>query len=142
MADAGLIRKRVRAEIDAARRAGLARRERGDQAARDFEVFLETVAVPAFRTMSNVLRAEGVPFEVQTPSGSVRLVSDRLRDDAIELVLDTTLDPPQPMLLSTRTRGSRSVRSERPVKDGAAIPSLSEDDVIERLIEELRPWLG
>jgi hypothetical protein len=142
MADAGLLRKRLRAEIDAARKASATRRERGDQAARDYEIFLDTIAVPAIRTLSNIMRAEGVPFEAQTPSGAVRLVSDRFRDDAIEMILDTTLDPPAPMLLSTRTRGSRVLRSERPVKEGAAIQTITEDDLIERLIEELRPWLA
>lgn len=141
MADVGLIRKRVRAEIDAARKSSATRRERSAVAERDYETFLTEVATPAFRQMANVLRAEGIPFDVLTPSNGVRLVSDRNRD-AIELELDTTLDPPQPMLISTHTRGSRVVRHERFIKETADISIITEDDVIERLIEELRPWLG
>ena len=142
MAEVGLIRKRLRAEIDAARRASAIRRERAAAAARAFDSFLTDRAVPAFRAMANVLRAEGIPFEAQTPSGGVRLVSDRNRDDAIAIALDESQDPPQPMVVSTRTRGSRMIRHERPVKEGIEIDAISEDDVIERLIEELRPWLG
>ncbi len=142
MADAGLIRKRLRAEIDAARRATASRRERTSAVERAYEQFLGTVAIPAFRTMANVLRAEALPFELQTPSGSVRLVSDRRRDDGIELVLDTTRDPPQPMLVTVRAHGNRIVRHERAVKDDAGIDTITEDDVIERLFEELKPWLG
>jgi len=141
VADVGLIRKRVRAEIDAARRLSVTRRERSSAAERAYETFLTTVAVPTFRQMATVLRAEGIPFEVQTPSNGVRLVSDRNRD-ALELELDTTRDPPQPVLVSTHTRGSRVLRNERLLKETTEIATITDDDVIERLIEELRPWLG
>lgn len=140
--DAGLLRKRMRTEIDAARRGATERRERATTAARAYDVFLETIAVPAFRSMANVLRAEGVPFETQTPGSAVRLVSDRSRDDMIELSLDTAADPPQPMFVTARTRGGRVLRSERPLKERAAIDKITEDEVIEGLIEELQPWLG
>ncbi len=142
MADVGLIRKRLRAEIDAARHAAATRRGRASAATRAYEVFLADIAVPVFRQLTNVLRAESIPFELQTPSGGVRLVSDRNRDDAIEIELDTSRDPPQPMLVATRTRGSRMLRTERAVKEGADIEGITEDDLIERLIEEIRPWLG
>jgi hypothetical protein len=141
VADVGLIRKRLRHEIDAGRRAAATRRERAAAVSRAFDTFLADTAIPAFRAMANVLRAEGLPFEAQTPSGAVRLVSDRNRDDAIALSLDDTQDPPQPMLVTTRARGSRMIRTERPVKEGADIDRITEDEVIERLIEELRPWL-
>jgi hypothetical protein len=140
--DPGLLRKRVRMEIDAARRASAERRQRAAAAAGAYETFLENIAVPAFRTMANVLRAEGVNFEAQTPAGAVRLVLDRSRDDVIELSLDTAADPPQPIFITTRTRGGRLLRTERPLKDRAAIEKIIEDEVIEGLIEELRPWLS
>src|SRR5262245_45855217 len=140
--DPGLVRKRVRAEIDAARRASAERRQRTATATQAYEMFLENVAVPAFRTMANVLRAEGVPFEAQTPAGAVRLVSDRSRDDVIELSLDTAADPPQPIFITTRTRGGRLLRTEQPLRDRAAIDKITEDEVLEGLIEELRPWFG
>jgi hypothetical protein len=91
---------------------------------------------------ANVLKSEGLPFEVMTPSGGVRLVSDRNRDDALEIELDPTLDPPQPLLSVVQSRGSRILRTERLVKEGSPIADISEDDVIELLVEQLKPWLG
>lgn len=142
MADVALIRKRVRTEIEQARRSAAERRERAKAASRTYETFLDEVAVPAFRQLATVLRAEGIPFEVQTPSGGVRLVSDRNRDHVIELELDTMQDPPQVTLVSTRTWGSRSMRSERAVTERTAIERITEDDLLEHVIVELRPWLG
>jgi hypothetical protein len=141
MSDVGVIRKRVRFAIDAARRDQGERRARASEAAKQYESFLESVATPAFRTLANVLKAEGLAFDVMTPSGGVRLASDRNRDDAIELELDSSVDPPQPLVTITRARGSRVVRTERPVKEGALLAQLTEEDVVEMLLEELRPWL-
>jgi hypothetical protein len=132
----------VRSEIEQARRTAAERRERARAATRAYETFLDDIAVPAVRQLAVVLRAEGIPWDVQTPTGGVRLVSDRNRDDVIELQLDPGEDPPQVLLTSTRTWGSRIVRNERAVKERTAIDKLTEDDLIERLLEELRPWLG
>ena len=141
MADVGQIRKRVRFAIDAARRDSAERRTRVAEATRQYESFLESAAVPAFRMLANVLKAEGLPFELMTPSGGVRLASERHRDDAIEIELDSTVDPPQPLVTVTRARGSRMLRTERSVKDSTPLAQLTEDDVVEMVLEELRPWL-
>ncbi|MGH9201100.1 MAG: hypothetical protein ACRD2A_07680 [Vicinamibacterales bacterium] len=131
----------MRFAIDAARRDQTERRVRASEAAKQYESFLESAATPAFRTLANVLKAEGLAFELMTPSGGVRLASDRNRDDAIELELDSSADPPEPVVTITRARGSRIVRKERPVKQGTVLLQLTEDDVVEMLLEELRPWL-
>jgi hypothetical protein len=55
--------------------------------------------------------------------------------------LDTTADPPQPLVTITRVRGSRIVRSDRCIKGSNSLVQLAEEDVIEMLLEELRPWL-
>jgi hypothetical protein len=141
VADTGLIRKRLRAEIDSAKRAAAGRRDRAAAATRAYAAFLDEIAIPTFRTMANVLRAEGIPYEIQTPSHGVRLVSDRNRDDAIELELDDSHDPPQALLVSTQARGSRMLRTERALKEGVDIAAITEDDVIERLIEEVKARL-
>ncbi len=141
-ADVSLVRRRLRHAIDAARRAGAERRTRTDAAERVYEQFLEGTAIPAFRVVAAALRGEGIGFDVLTPSGGVSLVSARQRSDVIELELDRTTDPPAPNILVTRVRGSRVVRSERPVREDAAMEDLTEDDVIEMLLEELRPWLA
>jgi hypothetical protein len=142
MADVALIRKRLRSEIDQARRTAAERRERAKGATRAYETFLETVAIPAFRQVANVLRAENIPFEVQTPSAGVRLVPDRGRDDGVELELDTSQDPPQVMMRSTHTWGSRVSRSERAISPRTSIDRIAEDELLEQLFEEIRPWLG
>lgn len=142
MADVGVVRKRVRFAIDQARRDQAERRERVAEARKNYETFLETAAIPVFRMFANILKAEGLSFEVMTPAGGVRLQSERNRDDAIEMELDTTSDPPQPLITITRVRGSRVIQTDRTIKGSNPLVQLSEDDVIEMLLEELRPWLS
>ena len=141
MADVGVVRKRVRFAIEQARRDQADRRERVAEARRNYETFLETAAIPVFRMFANILKSEGLNFEVMTPVGGVRLQSERNRDDAIEMELDATADPPQPLVTITRARGSRVVQSDRTIKGSNPLVQLTEEDVVEMLLEELRPWL-
>ena len=141
MADVAEVRKRIRAEIEKSRRDQAERRTRVAEATSAYETFLETAAIPVFRMFANVLKSEGLNFEVMTPAGGVRLQSERHRDDAIEMELDTTADPPQPLVTITRARGSRVVQSDRSIKGSSPLVQLTEHDVVEMLIEELRPWL-
>jgi hypothetical protein len=141
MADVALIRKRIQTEIEKARRDQAERRARTAEATRAYEEFLASAAIPVFRMFANVLKSEGLPFEVMTPAGGVRLQSERHREDAIEMELDTTADPPEPLVTVTRVRGSRIVQSNRSIKGSIPLVQLTEQDVIEMLIEELRPWL-
>src|SRR3712207_4226921 len=141
MADVAVVRKRIRTEIDKARRDQSERRARVAEAARVYDQFLETAAVPVFRMFANVLKAEGYPFEVMTPAGGVRLQSERQRAVAIEMEPEPAADPPAPLVTITRVRGSRIVQTDRGVKWNAPLVQLTEDDVIEMLLEELRPWL-
>ncbi len=140
--DVSLVRKRLLFAIDAARRDAGERRGRTDAAGRAYEAFLEQTAVPAFHAIAMALRAENMPFDVATPSGAVQLVSGRSRDDVIELELDGTSDPPHPMVSVKRGRGSRTVRTERLLKPGTPIERITDEDVVEMLLEELKPWLG
>ena len=140
--DVAIIRKRLKGEVEQARRVAAERRERAKTATRAYEQFLDDVAIPAFRQLATVLRAEGIPFEVQTPAGGVRLVSDRNRDDSIGLELDTAQDPPQVMLNSSRTWGSRVMQQERAVKERTTVERITEEDLFDRLFDELRPWLS
>ncbi|MFN7978101.1 MAG: hypothetical protein U0P30_08200 [Vicinamibacterales bacterium] len=39
-----------------------------------------------------------------------------------------------------RSRGSRTMRSERALKDGARIEAITDDDVAGALLDELMPW--
>ena len=142
MAEVAEVRKRVRYAIEQARRDSAERRERVTEAQKDYDTFLQTAAIPAFRMVANVLKSEGnLNFEVMTPAGGVRLQSERHREDAIEMELDTTADPPQPLVTITRARGSRLTQSDRSIKGSNPLARLTEDDVIDMLVEELRPWL-
>lgn len=139
--DIGELRKRVRQAMEGAKRDAANRRSRADEVRKAYEGFLEQQAVPVFRGVGNVLRSEGLLFDVITPAGGVRLVPERAREDGIELALDGSVDPPRPTLTVVRTRGSRTVRTERALAEGTGIAALTEDDVASALLDELRPWL-
>jgi hypothetical protein len=141
MPDVAVVRKRVKFAIDQARRDQAERRERVAEAQKNYATFLSTAAIPVFRMFANILKSEGLNFEVMTPVGGVRLQSERTREDAIEMELDATADPPQPLVTVTRVRGSRVIQSDRTIKGSNPLVQLTEDDVIEMLFEELRPWL-
>jgi hypothetical protein len=134
------VKQRVLEAMDRAKRAAAERRTRVDTAAREYEVFLQTLAVPLFHQIANVLRAEGYLFNVFTPAGSVRLMSDRSAEDYIELTLDTTGDVPRVVGHASRGRGRRVIESERPLGD-AAIRDLTEDDVLRYVMKELEPFV-
>jgi hypothetical protein len=133
------VRRRVRGAIADARTAAQERRTRVDAASREYETFLSDRAVPLFHQVASALVAEGLRFKVFTPAGSVRLASESGGDDYIELVLDTTGEEPQVLGRSSRGRGRRPVTSERPVKPGSNVGSLTEEDVLNFLAEELGP---
>ena len=131
----------MRTEIEKARRDQAERRTRVAEAQQNYNLFLESAAIPAFRMIANVLKSEGLHFEVMTPAGGARLQSERNREDAIELELDSTADPPQPLVTVTRVRGRRVVQHDRSIKGSNPLVKLTEDDVIDMLLDELRPWL-
>jgi hypothetical protein len=134
------VRKRVRETLDRAKRAATARRSRTDEAAREYQEFLDNVAVPLFRQISNVMRAEGHSFSVFTPGGGVRLASDRSADDYIGLTLDTTGAEPHVIGHSRRSRGRRVNESETPIGSGP-VRDLTEEDVLAFVLRELESLL-
>jgi hypothetical protein len=133
-----LVRRRLAETIDRAKKQAAERRERSDQASRDFEVFLQKTAVPLFRQVANALRADGHQFTVFTPSGSVRLMSDRAAEDYIEITLDTSDDPPRVMGQTSRNRGRRVIDAERAI---GAPDAMTEDAVLEFLLKELEAFV-
>jgi hypothetical protein len=139
--DVSEVRRRVRAAIDNARKSAQERRARSDEASRDYEMFLEGRAVPAFHALASALAGEGLRFKVFTPAGSVRLASEHAADDFIELSLDTGSDPPVVVGRISRGRGRRNVTAERPVRRGTPIAALTEEDVIEFVLSEIAPFV-
>jgi hypothetical protein len=133
-----LVRKRLGETIERAKRQAAERRTRGDQASRDFDLFLQKIAVPLFRQVANALKAEGYPFTVFTPSGSVRLMSDRSVSDYVELTLDASENPPQVMGQISRERGRRVLDTERAI---GAPDTLTEDQVLDFLLKELAAFV-
>ena len=133
-----VVRRRLTETIERARKRAAERRGRGDQAQRDFELFLHKVAVPLCKQIAGVLKADGYPFTVFTPSASVRLMSDRSADDFIELSLETAEDPPRVMAHVSRARGRRVIDAERPV---GAPEAITEEELLEFMLKELEAFV-
>jgi hypothetical protein len=135
------VRRRVRAAIDQARRDLSARRDRNDAASRAFDAFLAERAIPAFNKIASALTAEGHRFKVFTPAGAVRLSSERSAGDFVELTLETTEAFPVVLGRASIGRGRGATTRERPVRPGASPADLSEEDVIEFLLDEIAPFV-
>src|SRR3954468_16924575 len=99
------IRRRIRAAIESARRQAEERRVRGDRAALEFQDFLRDRAVPLLHVVASALVAEGYRYKIFTPAESVRLASESRGSDFVEIVLDTTVDPPVVLGRSSQARG-------------------------------------
>jgi hypothetical protein len=133
-----LVRRRLTETIERARKQAAERRTRVDQASRDFDVFLQKIAVPLFRQVANALKADGYAFTVFTPSGSVRLMSDRSASDYIELTLDTAGSEPRVVGQISRARGSRVIDAERAI---GAPDAVTEEQLLEFLLKELEAFV-
>jgi hypothetical protein len=136
-----LVRKRIQAAIATSRDRARQRRRKSDEAEQAYATFLDNLAGPLTRQVVNALRAEGYSFTVSTPGRGLRLSLDQGRDDFIELSLSTDDDQPHVVGRIRRTRGSRTLDEERPVKPGAAPQDISEEDLLEFLVRAIEPWL-
>lgn len=130
------------AGITTARDRAAQRRQRTDEAEKEYAAFLQIVAVPIAQQVAMALIAEGFPFTVFTPGDGVRLVYDRGRDNYVEFALDTTGDRPQVIGRVSQTRGSRRLEEERPVRPDARPSEITEDDVLEFVIQAVESWLA
>ena len=135
------VRRRLQQAIAAARERAQARRQTNADAERAYQMFLTDVATPLARQLANTLKVEGYAFTLFTPGDSLRLAADRGRDDFVSIALDVSGDRPQVVGRISRTRGSRTIDEERPIKDGALPDALTEEDVLEFLVSALEPWL-
>jgi hypothetical protein len=135
------VRRRLQTAIAAAREHAQHKRRRAADAEAAYDAFLTNVATPLARQIGNALNAEGYAFTVSTPGRNVRLALDRGRDDFIELGLDTQGDEPTVIGRLRRTRGSRTIEEERPIKPGASPDQVSEQELLEFFASALEPWL-
>jgi hypothetical protein len=131
------IRRRVQQRLEQARQAATVRRVKVTDAERQYEVFLEQVALPVFRAVASVLSSEAHPYKVFTPGGSVRLASDRSTHTFVELRLDTSGDTPQVVAEISRQRGSRILADDQPVRAGALVEELTDEDVLAVLLDAI-----
>ena len=135
-----IVRNRLNRAIEASRERSQRRRQRTAAAESAFELFLQNVAIPITKLVANSLKVENYAFTVFTPGGGLRLASDRGRDDYIEFALDAESDPPQVVGRISRTRGSRTLTEDRPIKPGSPPEEISEEDVLAFLVGALEPW--
>lgn len=135
------VRKQLMHAIDRAKARSQQQRQHAAEAERAYAAFLEDVATPTTRMMANVLKAEGYPFTLSTPSGGLRLASDRGRDDYVEFALQTNGDRSVVVGRIRYTRGSRTLEDERPIKADTSPQDLSDTDVLAFLVSALEPWL-
>lgn len=135
------LRKRVRHAIDERRKLTAARRTKLDEAAAAYTDLLEMTATPLVQKLANVLKADGHNFTVFTPNGGLRMALAKSADDFIEFALDTSQDEPVAVLRVNRTRGRRVVQHERPIKGRTPVDRLSEEDVLQALLEEIAPFV-
>jgi hypothetical protein len=135
------VRKRLQTAMTAARERAQQRRQRAAEADTAYDRFLSQVATPLARQIANALLAEGYTFTLSTPGRGLRLALDRGRDDFIELALETDGDEPTVIGRIRRTRGSRTLEEERPIKRGASPDQLNEQEVLDFFASALEPWL-
>jgi hypothetical protein len=141
MLDVAEVRRRLVQKIESARLESAARRQAADRATAVYGPFLENVATPVFRHLVMALRAEGHLFRLFTPAGSVRMSSERSADDFVELALDTTRQPIEVVGRVSHGRGSRLITDERPIREGAAVADLTEEDVLRFLLASITPFV-
>jgi hypothetical protein len=135
------VRKRVKDVLERVKRQHAERRARNTQANAAFEVFLQRSAVPVFQQVAGALKAEGYLYVVNTPASSVRLASDTSGSDFIDLRLDSAGGRAQVVLRVERARGRDHVSEERPIKAGTLVEQLTEQDVLDAVIESLETLL-
>lgn len=131
------VRRRVQQRLADLKRAAAARRERTAEAERDYAPFLADVATPVFNAVAHSLSAEGHPYRVIAPGDTLRLVSDRTSRTYVELRLDTSGPSPGVVAEVSRERGHRVLVDERPLSEGAAVSSLTDEHVLAALVEAI-----
>ena len=135
------LRRRVRQAIqDAKRRAG-DRRTARDEASKAWATAVAEVVEPEATVMAAALTGEGLPFRLETPRGTIRLVSERSADDYIEIVLDDSdeRDVPEVIGRSVMGRGRQSVTViEEPL---GAPADLTPDRISAFFLDAIAPWI-
>jgi hypothetical protein len=136
--DVSELRKRILRAIDDARKEAAGRRTVVDEAAKAYQQFLETIAVPLLRQAAIVLNAEGHGFVVHTPASSARLAAEKYPETYLEVALDSSGAEPEVVGRVSITRGRRGlILEERPIAVHKSVSALTEEDLSAFLITEV-----
>ena len=141
MLESGEVRKRLRQAIETAKRDAAARRAALGDVQKAYDEFLETHALPVFRQVAAALKAEGHVFQVVSPAGTIRLVSDRDKDDYLELFLDGGRPTPAVMGRASRVRGTELTAADQPVRTNAKVSDLTDEDVLDWIVRVIVPFV-
>ena len=141
MLDTAEVRKQLTHRLAELRKAQTQRRTATDAARTAFDTVAEREIAPTVRQLAQALKAEGFPFTVQTPSGVVRLVSDRSSENVIDIVLELGGKQPSVVVRSAYSRGRRQLEDERTLAEGAAIATIDAERVLAVLLDVIEPFV-
>ena len=129
------LRQQILREIERAQVKAAERRQSGDAAHSAYAKFIVEVAGPLVLKTVQILRAERLPFQAQTPAGSARIASETSPNDFIEFVLDTSVRPPRVLGRSSVAVGRHNVEVEEvPIAEGTPISELKDTDLLPFLL--------
>jgi hypothetical protein len=129
------LRRQILREIERAQVKAAERRQSGDAAHSAYAKFIAEVAGPLVLQTAQVLRAERLPFQAQTPAGSARIASETSANDFIEFVLDTSVRPPRVLGRSSVAVSRHNVEVEEvPIAPGTPISELRDNDLLPFLL--------
>ena len=137
MAEVAEVRQRVLTMVERARQDAAARRARASVDEVQARRFIQETATPVVRQVLSVLKVERLSFQLSTPAGSVRLMSETHHEDFIDLAVDATQDLVTIMTVVSHLRGKSVSTTERPLADGVELGQLTEEHVLAFLLAVL-----
>lgn len=141
MLETAEVRRQLTHRLAELKKAQAQRRAATDAARTAFDTVIEREIAPTVRQFAQALKAEGFPFSVQTPAGTVRLVSDRSSDNVVDIVLELGGRQPAVVVRSAFSRGRRQVEDERTLAEGEAIASIDGERVLAVLLDVIEPFV-
>ena len=141
MSELADLRRRVRQAIQDAKQQAAARRTARDEAGAAWATAVAEIVEPAATNVAAALTGEAMPFRLETPRGTIRLVSERSADDYMEIVLDDS-DERDASEVIGRTVKARGRQSVTVIEELLGPPSqLSEDRVIAFFMKAIAPFV-
>ena len=139
--ESGEIRRRLLRTIAQARAGASGRRERVDAAELSGREVLVRLVVPLVKVVASVLVVENYRCSVSTPEGAVRLSFEPGGNNYIELVLDTSIEPPALVGRTCLVRGSRVIEEEQIVAVHPSFSDLDDKDILLFVLRAIVPFV-